>query len=173
MRMLIAFALILALTHRGYRLPVCPAHGTTTPAKPDAEEGHPATSAAPCGRPPRTRLSSPGATRDGRGVDLRVEPTTSIRKGSKSIVAGDLKPGDAVQVRFSSRTARRWRESILVKAETQPPKVAHQRRSPGGRVRHRSCAHSHCSGVARTAASITLVQRAVKLRTASRRPWPG
>ena len=45
-----------------------------------------------------------------------VEPTTNIRKGSKSITAGDLKSGDAVQVRFVEREGKALAESILVKA---------------------------------------------------------
>jgi hypothetical protein len=45
-----------------------------------------------------------------------VEPTTNIRKGSKSITAGDLKAGDAVQVRFVERDGKALADSILVKA---------------------------------------------------------
>ena len=45
-----------------------------------------------------------------------VEPTTNIRKGSKSIVAGDLKSGDAVQVRFVERDGKSTAQSIIVKA---------------------------------------------------------
>ena len=44
-----------------------------------------------------------------------VEPTTNIRKGSKSIVAGDLKAGDAVQVRYVERDGKAMAQSILVK----------------------------------------------------------
>lgn len=44
-----------------------------------------------------------------------VEPTTNIRRGSRSIVGGDLKPGDAVQVRFSERDGKAVAEAILVK----------------------------------------------------------
>ena len=46
-----------------------------------------------------------------------VEPTTNIRKGDKSIVAGDLKPGDAVQVRFTEQDGRAMARSILVKGQ--------------------------------------------------------
>jgi hypothetical protein len=46
-----------------------------------------------------------------------VGPTTNIRKGDKSIVAGDLKPGDAVQVRFTERDGRAVARSILVKGK--------------------------------------------------------
>ena len=44
-----------------------------------------------------------------------VEPTTNIRKGARSIVGGDLKPGDAVQVRFTERDGKAVAEAILVK----------------------------------------------------------
>jgi hypothetical protein len=45
-----------------------------------------------------------------------VEPTTNIRKGNKSIVAGDIKSGDAVQVRYVERDGKAMAQSILVKA---------------------------------------------------------
>ena len=41
--------------------------------------------------------------------------TTNIRKGSKSIVASDLKAGDAVQVRYVERDGKAMAQSILVK----------------------------------------------------------
>jgi hypothetical protein len=44
-----------------------------------------------------------------------VEPRTTIRKGSKSIVSADLKPGDGVQVRFVERNGKAHAESIRVK----------------------------------------------------------
>ena len=44
-----------------------------------------------------------------------VEPTTNVRKGSKSIMAGDLKPGDAVNVRFVERGGKAMAESIVVR----------------------------------------------------------
>jgi hypothetical protein len=44
-----------------------------------------------------------------------VEPTTNIRKGSKAIVAADLKPGDGVLVRFVERNGKAHVESIRVK----------------------------------------------------------
>ena len=54
-----------------------------------------------------------------KGKDMEwtfaVEPTTSIRKGTKSIIGADLKAGDAVQVRFFERDGRAQAESILVK----------------------------------------------------------
>jgi hypothetical protein len=43
-----------------------------------------------------------------------VEPTTTIRKGTKAIVAADLKPGDGVQVRFVERNGKPHVESIRV-----------------------------------------------------------
>jgi hypothetical protein len=55
-----------------------------------------------------------------------VEPTTNIRKGGKSIIAGDLKPGDAVQVRFTEQGGKAMARSIVVKgkdvAATKKPK---------------------------------------------------
>ena len=46
-----------------------------------------------------------------------VEPTTNIRKGGKSIVAGDLKQGDAVQVRFTEQGGKAMARSIVVKGK--------------------------------------------------------
>jgi hypothetical protein len=55
-----------------------------------------------------------------------VEPTTNIRKGGKSIIAGDLKRGDAVQVRFTEQGGKAMARSIVVKskdvAATKKPK---------------------------------------------------
>jgi hypothetical protein len=50
-----------------------------------------------------------------------VEPTTDIRKGAKSIVAGDLKPGDAVQVRFIEQDGKATARSIVVKGKVAAP----------------------------------------------------
>jgi hypothetical protein len=44
-----------------------------------------------------------------------VEPTTDIRKGSKAIIAADLKPGDGVLVRFVERNGKAHAEWIRVK----------------------------------------------------------
>jgi hypothetical protein len=44
-----------------------------------------------------------------------VEPTTDIRKGSKAIIAADLKPGDGVRVRFVERNGKAHAEWIRVK----------------------------------------------------------
>lgn len=44
-----------------------------------------------------------------------VEPVTNIRKGGKSITAGDLKAGDAVQVRYTERDGKAMAQSILVR----------------------------------------------------------
>ena len=46
-----------------------------------------------------------------------IDPTTNIRRGSRSIVAGDLKPGDVVQVRYLERDGKAQAESILVTGE--------------------------------------------------------
>ncbi len=45
-----------------------------------------------------------------------VDPMTNIRKGSKSIVASDLKAGDAVQVRYIERDGKALAQSIRVNA---------------------------------------------------------
>lgn len=44
-----------------------------------------------------------------------IDPTTHIRRGRQTIVASDLKPGDAVQVRYLERDGKAQAESILVK----------------------------------------------------------
>jgi hypothetical protein len=44
-----------------------------------------------------------------------VDPVTNIRKGGKSITAGDLKAGDAVQVRYTERDGKAMAQSILVR----------------------------------------------------------
>jgi hypothetical protein len=46
-----------------------------------------------------------------------VEPTTDIRKGTKNITAGDLKVGDAVNVRFSEQDGKAIARSILVRGK--------------------------------------------------------
>jgi hypothetical protein len=45
-----------------------------------------------------------------------VEPVTNIRKGGKSITAGDLRAGDPVQIRYLERDGKATAQSILVKA---------------------------------------------------------
>jgi Domain of unknown function (DUF5666) len=50
-----------------------------------------------------------------------VEPTTDIRKGTKSIIAADLKSGDAVQVRFTEQDGRALARSILVSGKAGTP----------------------------------------------------
>ena len=59
----------------------------------------------------------------GRDVEwtFALEPTTTIRKGNKSIVGGDLKTGDSVHVRFSERDGKAVAESVLVRAPKAPP----------------------------------------------------
>ena len=51
-----------------------------------------------------------------------VEPTTNIRKGGKSIIAGDLKPGDSVQVRFTEQGGKAMARSITVKGKDRAMK---------------------------------------------------
>jgi hypothetical protein len=53
-----------------------------------------------------------------------VEPTTNIRKGGKSITAGDLKSGDAVNVKFMEQGGKAMAQSILVKAARKDAKKA-------------------------------------------------
>jgi hypothetical protein len=44
-----------------------------------------------------------------------VDPKTSIRRGGKSITAADLKPGDAVHVRYMDMDGKAVAQSIMVK----------------------------------------------------------
>ena len=53
-----------------------------------------------------------------------VEPVTNIRKGTKSITAGDLKAGDSVQVRYLERDGKATAQSILVKGPRKDAKKA-------------------------------------------------
>ena len=59
----------------------------------------------------------------GREIEwtFALEPTTNIRKGSKSIVGTDLKVGENVQVRFSERDGKAVAESVIVRAPKEPP----------------------------------------------------
>ena len=50
-----------------------------------------------------------------------VEPTTDIRKGSKAIIAADLRPGDGVSVRFVERNGKAHAEWIRVKDTRKHP----------------------------------------------------
>ena len=56
-----------------------------------------------------------------KGKDIEwtfgVEPTTDIRKGTKSIMAADLKPGESVQVRFTQQDGKAVARSILVRGK--------------------------------------------------------
>src|SRR5258706_6029224 len=58
-----------------------------------------------------------------------VEPTTHIRRGGKSIVAGDLKPGDVVQVSFTEQDGKATARSILVKSKTSTTSAKKQPKS--------------------------------------------
>ncbi len=51
-----------------------------------------------------------------------VETTTNIRKGTKSIVPGDLKAGDPVQVRFVEQEGKAIAKSILVRTSRKDAK---------------------------------------------------
>ena len=54
-----------------------------------------------------------------KGKDMEwtfaVELMTDIRKRGKSVIVGDLKPGDAVQVRFTEQDGKALARSIQVK----------------------------------------------------------
>jgi len=50
-----------------------------------------------------------------------VEPTTNIRKGAKSIIAADLKAGDAVQVSYTEQDGKATARSIVVKSKGPAP----------------------------------------------------
>ena len=122
MRMLVALALALALGAPGVAAAQTSASGSTSAKK-----------TAPRSVTGTVKSSSMEtvvvAGRD-KGKDAEwtfaVEPTTNIRKGSKSIIAGDLKPGDAVQVRFTEQGGKAMARSIVVKgkdvATTKKPK---------------------------------------------------
>ena len=49
-----------------------------------------------------------------------VEPTTDIRKGTKSITAGDLKAGEGVNVRFVEQDGKALARSIIVRGKSAP-----------------------------------------------------
>jgi ribosomal protein S1 len=51
-----------------------------------------------------------------------LEPATNIRKGSKSITGGDIKPGDSVQVRYTEQAGKAVAQSVTVKAAKKDAK---------------------------------------------------
>lgn len=119
MRTLVSVAIVLALTTGA--APLTHAQTAATPA-PEKKADTPAAKKATRNVSGTVRSAAADtvvvAGRD-KGKDAEwtfaIEPTTNIRKGGKSIVAGDLKPGDAVQVRYLERDGKAQAESILVK----------------------------------------------------------
>lgn len=118
MRMLVALALALVLGIAGIAAAQAPTSGSTASKKTDVK--NPA-SRNVSGTVKSASLETVVVAGRDRGKDTEwtfaVEPTTNIRKGGKSIVAGDLKPGDAVQVRFTEQDGRAMARSILVKGK--------------------------------------------------------
>jgi hypothetical protein len=117
-RIPVALSLALVLAVAGIAAAQAPTSGSTAAKKTDVQK--------PASRSVSGTVKSASlgmvvvAGRD-KGKDAEwtftVEPTTNIRKGDKSIVAGDLKPGDAVQVRFTEQDGRAMARSILVKSK--------------------------------------------------------
>ena len=116
MRLLTSFAIVLALFL-----------GTATAAPADASPEPKSGPKTPARSVSGTvRSSSPDTvvvTGRDKGKDnewtFAVEPTTNIRKGSKAIVASDLKPGDGVDVRFVERNGKPYVELIRVNVRGQ------------------------------------------------------
>jgi len=48
-----------------------------------------------------------------------LDPKTKVKKGGKDVSAGDLKPGDAVQVRYMDHDGKTVAQSINVRAAAQ------------------------------------------------------
>ena len=116
MRILVWFAVVVGLTTIGTPFVHAQTTGASTERKTD--------------KPKRAihnvsgKVRSAGAdvvvvTGRDKGKDAEwtfaIAPTTHIRRGSQSIVAADLKPGDSVQVRYLERDGKAQAESILVK----------------------------------------------------------
>jgi hypothetical protein len=116
--MLVALALALALGVAGVAAAQAPTSGSTAAKKTDVKKP---TSRNVSGTVKSASLETVVVAGRDKGKDAEwtfaVEPTTNIRKGGKSIVAGDLKPGDAVQVRFTEQNGRAVARSILVKGK--------------------------------------------------------
>jgi Cu/Ag efflux protein CusF len=114
----VALALALVLGVAGVAAAQAPTSGSTAAKKTDVQK--PA-SRSVSGTVKSASLETVVVTGRDKGKDAEwtfaVEPTTNIRKGDKSIVAGDLKPGDVVQVRFAEQDGRAVARSILVKGK--------------------------------------------------------
>jgi Domain of unknown function (DUF5666) len=114
----VALALALVLGIAGVAAAQAPTSGSTAAKKTDVQK--PA-SRSVSGTVKSASLETVVVAGRDKGKDAEwtfaVEPTTNIRKGDKSIVAGDLKPGDVVQVRFVEQDGRAVARSILVKGK--------------------------------------------------------
>jgi hypothetical protein len=114
----VALALALVLGIAGVAAAQAPTSGSTAAKKTDVQK--PA-SRSVSGTVKSASLETVVVAGRDKGKDAEwtfaVEPTTNIRKGDKSIVAGDLKPGDVVQVRFAEQDGRAVARSILVKGK--------------------------------------------------------
>jgi hypothetical protein len=112
-RMLVALALALALGAAGVAVAQTSAPGSTSPKK--------TASRNVSGTVKSSSMETVVVAGRDKGKDAEwtfaVEPTTNIRKGGKSIIAGDLKPGDAVQVRFTEQGGKAMARSIVVKGK--------------------------------------------------------
>jgi hypothetical protein len=123
-RTLVSLAIALAVTTMSAAFAVAQ---TTTPA-PDRKADQPAATTTRNVSGTVRSASADTVVVAGRekGKDAEwtfaVEPTTNIRKGSKSITAGDLKPGDAAQVRFVERAGKAMASSILVRTPKKDAK---------------------------------------------------
>ena len=121
-RILVALALALALGATGAAVAQTSVPGSPSPKKP--------TSRNVSGTVKSSSMETVVVAGRDKGKDAEwtfaVEPTTNIRKGGKSIIAGDLKPGDAVQVRFAEQGGKAMARSIVVQgkgvAATKKPK---------------------------------------------------
>ena len=118
MRILVALALALALGAAGAAVAPTATPGSTGPKK--------TASRNVSGTVKSSSMETLVVAGRDKGKDAEwtfaVEPTTNIRKGSKSIVASDLKAGDAVQVRYVERDGKAMAESILVKVARKEAK---------------------------------------------------
>ena len=122
MKILVALALALALGAAGVAVAQTSMPGSTSHKKPASRNVS--------GTVKSSSMETVVVAGRDKGKDAEwtfaVEPTTNIRKGGKSIIAGDLKSGDAVQVRFTEQGGKAMARSIVVKgkdvAATKKPK---------------------------------------------------
>ena len=60
-----------------------------------------------------------------------VDTKTAIKKGGKSIMAGDLKPGDSIHVRYMDQDGKAVAHSITVKSDGMAKKQDGKAADPG------------------------------------------